>query len=107
MFDTLLIGILRLLYFLFQLIQPILVPICFITAWSLIVLVSWSTWAAMRDGVKSAKRLHQIPCANCAFFTGDYHLKCTVHPATALSEDAIYCPDYEPTSPSLPISPRY
>ena len=107
MFDTLLISVLRLLYFLIQLIQPILVPICFITAWGLIILVSWGTWSAVRDSVTSAKKMHQIPCANCEFFTGDYHLKCTVHPATALSEDAIHCRDYEPTSQPLPVSHRY
>ncbi|MBW4486935.1 MAG: hypothetical protein KME12_04000 [Trichocoleus desertorum ATA4-8-CV12] len=107
MFDTFLISVLRLLYFLIQLIQPILVPICFITAWGLIVLVSWNTWSAVRDGVNNAKKMHRIPCANCEFFTGDYHLKCTVHPDTALSEDAIYCRDYEPTSQPLPVSHRY
>ena len=106
MFDTFLIGVLQLLHFLLQVIQPILVPICFIAAWSLVSLVGWGIWSAVRDGVNSAKRMHQIPCANCEFFTGDYHLKCTVHPATALSEDAIYCPDYEPTSQPFPVAPQ-
>jgi RNA polymerase subunit RPABC4/transcription elongation factor Spt4 len=39
--------------------------------------------------------MHQIPCANCQFFTRDYHLKCTVHPAQALTEEAIGCGDFE------------
>lgn len=51
---------------------------------------------AVRDGYIRLRRLHQIPCSRCAFFTGDYRLKCTVHPCTALSEDAIDCIDYEP-----------
>lgn len=35
---------------------------------------------AVRDGYIRLRRLHQIPCSRCAFFTGDYRLKCTVHP---------------------------
>jgi hypothetical protein len=42
------------------------------------------------------KRLHQIPCDRCIFFTGEYNLKCTVHPYKALNEDAIGCSDYVP-----------
>jgi hypothetical protein len=45
--------------------------------------------------------MHQIPCANCQFFTGDYHLKCPIHPAIALSEAAIGCPDYRSQSDRL------
>jgi hypothetical protein len=44
------------------------------------------------------RRLHQVPCSRCAFYTGDYRLKCTVHPCKALSEEAIACLDYEPIS---------
>lgn len=60
----------------------------------------WSLWAAVRDAVKGAAQLHQIPCANCQFFTDNCLLKCTVHPEIALSEQAIDCPDYRAmTSP--------
>ncbi len=45
-------------------------------------------WAQLR-------RLHQIPCSNCLFFTGEYNLKCPVHPCKALSEQAIDCVDYQ------------
>ena len=58
---------------------------------------------AVRDGVARLKRLHQIPCSRCAFFTGDYRLKCTVHPCKALSESAIDCLDYEPTKVAKPV----
>ena len=92
---------LQLLYVLFHALQPILVPLCLVSAWAIVVLVGWSLWAALRDGVQNAQRMHQIPCANCEFFTGDYHLKCTVHPSRALSEAAIHCPDYEPTAKPL------
>jgi hypothetical protein len=81
---------------LIQLIQPILVPLCFVIAWGLIGLGVWSVWSAIRDGVSKAKQMHRIPCANCQYFTGDYHLKCPVHPTEALSEDAIGCPDFDP-----------
>ncbi len=46
-------------------------------------------------GINYVKRLHQIPCSRCTFFTGDYRLKCTVHPYSALTETAINCSDYE------------
>ncbi|MER3433291.1 MAG: hypothetical protein C4288_07650 [Leptolyngbya sp. ERB_1_1] len=74
--------------------QPILVPVCFIVAWALILMTVWRVFEATRDTVKQAKQMHQIPCPDCEFFTGDYNLKCPVHPTTALSEDAIECPDY-------------
>jgi hypothetical protein len=40
--------------------------------------------------------LHQIPCPDCMYFTGDYRLKCPVHPIEALSEEALNCKDFEP-----------
>jgi hypothetical protein len=76
--------------------QPLLAPVCFVTAWALVVLVLWSIWTAVRDGTATVKRLHQIPCANCQFFTDDYILKCTVHPTSALTEEAINCSDFCP-----------
>jgi hypothetical protein len=51
---------------------------------------------AVQDGIARLKRLHQVPCSRCAFFTDSYYLKCTVHPCKALSEEAINCLDYEP-----------
>ncbi len=93
---------LQILYFLLQTIQQLIVPICFISAWVLIILVGWSMWAAARDSVKTAKQMHQIPCAHCQFFTDDYRLKCTVHPSIANTEEAISCMDYQQkTNPML------
>jgi hypothetical protein len=37
----------------------------------------WSVSVAWREGVHQIKRLHQIPCSDCAFFTYDYRLKYT------------------------------
>ncbi len=80
---------------LIQLIQPILVPLCFVAAWGIIVLTVWNLVAATRDSVKRAKVMHQIPCADCRYFTNNHLLKCPLHPKTALSEEAINCGDYE------------
>lgn len=75
--------------------------------WTLVGVFLWSLWGADRDGVAQLRRLHQIPCTRCAFFTRDYRLKCTVHPVKALTEEAINCPDYEPTtSPATICSKR-
>jgi hypothetical protein len=86
---------------LIQLIQPILVPLCFVAAWGLIVLVGWNLVAATRDSVQRAKVMHQIPCADCRYFTNNHLLKCPLHPKIALSEDAINCGDYESSGAAL------
>ena len=75
-------------------IQPYLVSICFCLTWGLILLVFFTIWSAVRDSIATAKRMHQIPCNSCRFFTADYRLKCTVHPSIANTEAAIRCSDY-------------
>ncbi|MEL6456732.1 MAG: hypothetical protein AAFY21_03780 [Cyanobacteria bacterium J06641_2] len=92
----------QILYYLVHTIQPFLVPICFICAWSLIILVGWSMWSAAKDGIETAQQMHQIPCTGCQYFTDDYRLKCTVNPSIANTEEAIECMDYQPkTNPML------
>ncbi len=86
------------LYLLIKTIQPILVPLCLVSAWGLMFLLFSSIGATVTDSLRRAQRMHQIPCANCVFFSGDYHLKCPVQPTIALSEDAIDCPDYRSNS---------
>jgi hypothetical protein len=83
-----------------QTIQPALVPVCLALAWSLVLMVAWNLWSAMRDSVARAKTMHQIPCATCRFYSGDYRLKCPVHPTLAMTESAINCPDYEDGDPA-------
>lgn len=78
-----------------QLFRAVLVPVCFVLAWLLVIILGWSLWSAIRDAVNRAKQMHEIPCANCQFFTNTHYLKCPVHPQTALSEEAIGCPDYK------------
>jgi len=83
-------------------IQKFLVPICFVGAWGLMILIAWSLWSATRDSIHAAKQMHQIPCSGCQFFTDDYRLKCTVHPSRANTEEAINCMDYQAkTNPYL------
>ncbi|BAY23070.1 hypothetical protein NIES2100_28340 [Calothrix sp. NIES-2100] len=83
-------------------IQFFLIPICFVVAWSVIILGAWSLWATVRDSVNKAKQMHQIPCTGCQFFTDDYRLKCTVHPSRANTEEAIDCTDFHAkTNPML------
>lgn len=62
----------------------------------------WNLWKVVKAGISQLKRLHQVPCSGCVFFTGDYRLKCTVHPSKALSEDALNCLDFEPMTSQYP-----
>lgn len=80
---------------LIHMIQPILVPLCFVLAWTLVPLALWQVFSALRDGVGRARVMHQIPCASCTYFTNSPFLKCPLHPSEALSEAAISCPDYD------------
>ncbi|HIK29075.1 MAG: hypothetical protein N3E45_04555 [Oscillatoriaceae bacterium SKW80] len=84
----------QLIYPIVKAIQPFLVPICFVSAWIFILAVSWSIYRAIATTIASAKRMHQIPCSHCVFFTNDYRLKCPVQPKIALTEEAIGCLDY-------------
>ncbi|WP_347242171.1 hypothetical protein [Nostoc sp. FACHB-892] len=93
---------LEIISFLIHGIQPFLIPICFITAWTVTILVVLNLWTAARDSVSTAKQMHQIPCTGCQFFTDNYRLKCTVRPSIANTEEAIHCLDYQPkTNPYL------
>lgn len=67
-----------------------------ILIWSILSFFIWSSYSTVNNGIKIVKRLHQIPCSQCKFFTGNYQLKCPVHPKMALTEDAINCLDYDP-----------
>lgn len=75
--------------------QILQVPICFVSAWGLMISGGWRLATTVQAGIALSKRLHQIPCADCQFFTGSYYLKCPVHPDTALSERAIDCRDFK------------
>lgn len=61
---------------------------------SLLSVIMWTVWSALKDTVAVAKQMHSIPCHNCVYFTNDYRLKCPVNPLGANTESAIDCPDY-------------
>ena len=63
-------------------------------ACSILGLCTWSIIGFIVDAIAQAKRMHQIPCTQCRFFTGDYRLKCTINPSVANTEEAIGCRDY-------------
>lgn len=78
-----------------EVIRPLAFPLYCLIFYTLVLVFIGSIYLAVRDGITRLRQLHQIPCSRCAFFTGDYRLKCTVHPLTALSEEAINCRDFE------------
>ncbi|MEH1832092.1 MAG: hypothetical protein V7L29_08465 [Nostoc sp.] len=49
-----------------------------------------------KDEIVSIKHLQQHPCKNCRFFNNNHYLNCAVHPATALTIQALNCSDYKP-----------
>jgi len=89
------ISVLSFLSLLIHGIQPFLIPICCVLAWTVIILVFVNLWTAIKDTLQTAQKMHQIPCHNCQFFTNNYRLKCTVNPHTANTEAAIGCRDYQ------------
>jgi hypothetical protein len=77
-----------------SLVKPLLLQLRIVGAFSVLSLCSWSLISCILDVIAQAKKMHQIPCTNCRFFTGDYRLKCTVNPSIANTEQAIECEDY-------------
>ena len=68
--------------------------LCF-SVWTLIFFyLSWRLITTSKQAIAYLQRLHQIPCNQCAYFTKDYRLKCTVNPTIAMSETAIGCRDF-------------
>jgi hypothetical protein len=72
----------------------------FILAWLLPILVLWQLSSFTIAVVSQARQMHRIPCAGCAFWSGDYRLKCTVQPFAALTEAAIGCTDFRSITPT-------
>ena len=81
---------------LFHVVSLIAQPVLALCAWLILLSFLWSLCNTLLQGWAILQRLHKIPCSGCAFFTGEYYLKCTVHPCTALTEAAIDCLDHEP-----------
>jgi len=67
----------------------------FLLACSVIGIFAWGFVVSIVNGIVVAKKMHQIPCTKCRFFTNDYRLKCTARPHIANTEEAIHCLDYQ------------
>lgn len=59
---------------------------CAFFSWTMVILSILSVWLTLKKGANHLKRLHEIPCHNCEFFTNDYRLKCTVQLKRVLSK---------------------
>ena len=67
--------------------------------WTVVfTIIAKKIFTGLNRGIDRVKKMHQVPCANCIYFTGDYRLKCPVHPIKAMSEDAICCRDFQVNS---------
>jgi len=86
----------------YAILHPLFVGIGFCLAWGMVGLLVWNMGSAIAYSIRTSKRMHQIPCSHCQYFTNDYHLKCSVRPDIALSEQAINCGDFAPP-PSLTL----
>ncbi len=63
-------------------------------AWGFLALAVVQIGRMLTEGTANARRMHQIPCSKCQYFSGDYTLKCALHPSRAGSEAAIDCGDF-------------
>jgi hypothetical protein len=72
--------------------------VCLSTTWILIALMFYQSYWAIKKSRQYLVRLHSIPYSRCVFCTGDYRLKCAVHPFSALTDSAIDCLDFESRS---------
>jgi hypothetical protein len=63
-------------------------------AWSFVIAIALNILSLLKQASDRTQKMHQIPCANCQFFTDNYALKCTIHPENALTEAAIDCSDF-------------
>lgn len=76
------------------LVRPLLLQLRIVGACYMLGICALSIISFVTDIIAQAKRMHQIPCTKCRFFTGDYRLKCTVNPELANTENAIDCNDF-------------
>jgi hypothetical protein len=76
-------------------IQPVIVPLCFVSAWLFTILLLLTLKNALGDATVRTKQMHRIPCTSCQFFNNDHRLKCSIQPYIANTESAIDCSDYQ------------
>ncbi|MBW4466493.1 MAG: hypothetical protein KME07_13795 [Pegethrix bostrychoides GSE-TBD4-15B] len=78
--------------------QLVPAPILGICVWGALASFICSLWVAIREAAVQLKKLHQVPCDQCTYFTGSCYLKCAVNPSLAFTEAAIDCHDFVPAS---------
>jgi hypothetical protein len=78
----------------------ILAPICFMFVWASIVFIVSISCQFVRhrnkNQIVTSKLVQQVPCKKCRYFNNNHFLKCAVNPSIALTEEALFCPDYCP-----------
>lgn len=63
--------------------------------WGVVLHFVLAALLALDDGLRRLKRLHQIPCHRCQYYSDSPYLKCPLHPRDACSEAVLQCPDFE------------
>ena len=76
---------------------------CPLLIWLVLLCFFCAIFFGIQDGFLLLKKLHQIPCDRCAFYTGEICLKCTLHPYKAFTEEAINCEDWEANYSYSPV----
>ncbi len=78
------------------LVAVFLAPVCFMIVWAVVVLIVSQVRKVVevKNAIVTINNLKQHPCKNCQFFNDNNYLKCTVHPDTALTKEALNCSDY-------------
>lgn len=74
--------------------------------WAMVLVFVLAILLAVSDGTQRLRRLHQVPCFRCQYYTNSPYLKCPVRPLDAGSEAAFCCTDYQPAAcrPTPPLS---
>lgn len=71
----------------------ILIPLCFLSAWAIAIVIAVGIPKGLRRQVFSPPR-PKVPCRNCQFFSVNPYLQCAVHPSTVLTGKAADCSDF-------------
>jgi hypothetical protein len=78
--------------------------------WAMVLVFVLAILLAVNDGIQRLRRLHQVPCFRCQYYTNSPYLKCPVRPFDAGSETALCCTDFQPkicTPTSSPSQTRF
>jgi cellobiose-specific phosphotransferase system component IIC len=61
---------------------------------STICMLIYACFPKSRKYSSNFNLLNSVPCRRCQYFSNNAHLKCTIHPTTAMTKEAINCRDY-------------